>query len=282
MTIPLEVLRLHAAHAFEVGGFDDGAQINTFYPAARMLFPILAPTCEILPDTPATSWGIAWFLGENGLWQPRFAVRDGVLLTRKVAHHETGHAVVTALLRKIRELQGEPLPGQRKRELEARFFLNRQFPATPDDAYGMVTQLGYSTGGWAYSPDEMMAESLSAATIAFVESEWTFSYGRDMAIRWWEPASSPTRYDPAGGGQRARQFWLNELEEVDMTPDEVRAIASDVAAGAVERYAAGVRETFGTVKDAFNDHRHTSVDAQQAVHPGVVTTGTPLVQLGNE
>jgi len=233
------------ANAYAIGGFDAGAQMYNFYPTSVRIFPLLYPTPEILPDTQAGTFGLAWYLGRNPLGQPRFAVRDDLVLNSKIAWHEGGHALEEELI--VRFMNQYNLTRvQAEDQIRTRYWIWRGFHI--HGTWQEWLQYAYdhgTSGGWAYLPGESIAESLSAATGGYVESEWTNNFGLDLAIY-------NGVYDPSGGGMRSRTFWLNLCAEVDMDEQLVRSIAQQVANETYERAAA----TDQAIKDLLNFHNH--------------------------
>lgn len=269
--IPEHLYRLHAAYM--TGGFDAGAQMFTFYPTADRVFPILpdAERIEILPDTPAGSFGLAWFLGLTSDGRPRFAVRDDLVLTSKIAWHEAGHALEQVLCTRLAAQRGTDYYAA-ENDVRTRYWKWRGFNIHGTWWEWYLYAIARSaSAGWAYLPGESIAEAVSAAVGGYVESEWTNTFGLDLAL-------NNGIYDPSGGGMRSRVFWTALMQEVDMDEPQVRNIANAAAQEAVERYAAGAVEWgWKPIKDAFNDHKHKIVDPANPT-----TTGTPLVTLGNE
>lgn len=253
--IPESILRLYGAYL--VGGDDAGQRIKLFYPTSRTIFPILPDSEEVLPDSPAGSWGLAWFLGLNPLGQPRFQVRDDIILNSKIAWHEAGHALEAVLCTRLAAQRSIDYR-QAEDEVRTAYWNWRGFGplnGTWWDAYLYSQSLGVS-GGWQYLPGESVAESISAATGGYVESEWTATYGLDLALH-------NGIYDPTGGGLRARVFWQEKMREVDMDEATVRAIA--VAAGNEALARIGLdAHTFQFIKDRLKadaHHTHTVVPA---------------------
>lgn len=236
MTIPEELYRLAMRNAYAVGGYDAGAQMYAFYPTSVRVFPKLNPQIEILPDTQAGTFGLAWYLGRNPLGQPKFAVRDDLVLNSKIAWHEGGHALEEELIAR----------GLTEDYIRTKYWKWRGFDVqgTWQEWYAYAVSKSAS-GGWAYLPGESIAESLSAATGGYVESEWTANFGLALAV-------NNGVYDPSGGGMRARVFWLELCAEVDMDANEVRTIAVAAANEATERLQA----TDDAIKGVLNFHNH--------------------------
>lgn len=255
MTIPVGILRLYGAYL--AGGDDAGQRISLFYPTSRTIFPVLPDGKEVLPDSPAGSWGLAWFLGLNTLGQPRFQVRDDVVLNSKIAWHEAGHALEQVICTRLAEQRGTSY-SDAENDVRTRYWYWRGFAPLHGnwwDAYLFAQSLGVS-GGWQYLPGESVAESISAATGGYVESEWTATYGLDLALH-------NGIYDPTGGGLRARVFWQEIMREVDMDEATIRAIA--VAAGNEALARIGLdANTFEFIKNRLGKdahHTHTVVPA---------------------
>ncbi len=241
MTIPEKLYRLAMANAYAIGGYDAGAQMYNYYPTSVTVFPLQSHEIEILPDDPAGSWGLAWYKGRNPLGQPRFSVRDDLLLNTKIAWHEAGHA-----------LEGELIArGLTEDYIRTKYWNWRGFDGTWWDAYLDALTKGTS-GGWAYLPGESIAESLSAATGGYVESEWTMNYGRDLA----RLGVIGGNYSPAAGGLWARDFWSRLCTEVDMDEATVDRIATARANEAMERYAAVAGASDDAIKGLLNFHDH--------------------------
>jgi hypothetical protein len=265
VSIPKELMAVHAAYA--VGGYDAGQAMYAFYPTAESIFPVLPREIEILPDTMPGTFGIAWFMGLNAVGQPRFAVRDDFALTSKVAWHEDGHALEEVIVnRRVAQFGGDYVA--QEDYVRGAYWLWRQFPGTWREAYDYAATIGVATaGGWAYLPGESVAESLSAAVGGYVQSEWTATYGKDLAL------APGNIYDPSGGGMRARVFWLEQMREVDMDEATVKSIADQAAQEAVERYSVSAIATgFQPIKDAFNKHGHLDVTGTHRI------TGIPIVE----
>lgn len=260
MTIPKELLAVHQAYI--IGGFDAGQSMYAFYPTAQQVFPILPHDIEILPDTPAGTFGIAWYEGQNALGQPRFAVRDDNVLSSKVAWHESGHAIEEVIVRaRVKQYGGDY--ASQEDYVRGSYWLWRQFPGTWREAYDYAASLGITTpGGWAFLPGESVAESLSASVGGYVQSEWTATYGRDLALL--GIIGGP--YSPAAGGVWARQFWLEQMAEVNMDEATVRNIAAQAAQEAIERYAVAARDTgFEPIKAFLNTHKHLDTTNTRAI-----------------
>lgn len=205
MTVPF----IHFPHPYMPGGHDAGAPMYSFYQEANLVFPLLTDSIDIWEDTPANSWGLAWFYGLDNEDRPRFAVRDDIALNSKIAYHEAGHAF-DALVTKKLTAQGKPWD-----YVWTRYWEFRGFPGTWQDAQAIAIA-GSGGATWGYYPAESLAEAFSAAVSGTVQSEWTIPYGKDLAL------APGNIYDPVGGAMRARAFFLSLMEEVtdDMTPDQ--------------------------------------------------------------
>lgn len=204
--IPLE----HIPKAYLVGGTDAIAPMYNYYPVARKIYSILTPEFIALEDTPAGSWGLAWFYGLDVYNRPRFAVRDDVALNTKIAWHESSHAfeaMCTNLL-----MQG----GKSSSYFRDKYWAFRQFPGTWQEADAYALSIG-GPGAWQFYVAESIAEAGSAAVGGVVESEWTAAYGKDLATFF-----SGGNYDPYLGGLKAREFFVSLMREVenDMTPEQ--------------------------------------------------------------
>lgn len=260
--IPRILVDLQAAYI--VGGYDAGAQMMTFYPNADRIFPILPNGPEILPDTPAESWGLAWFYGLNSQGRPRFAVRDDITLTSKIAWHESGHALEAILILKTAQQKGMDTRAAED-DIRSRYWHWRgfDFHGTWWDSYQYAASLGASAG-WAYLPGESIAESISAAVGGYVESEWTMNWGMGLA-------NNNGVYDPSGGGMRSRVFWLELMNEVEVDEQQIRQIAQDAASEAVARYKVLDDMTVEAVKARLAIDAHHRHDIG-----GVLKTSEPL------
>jgi hypothetical protein len=197
--------------AYMVGGSDAIEPMYTFYPQAERLFPILPDTFNALNDSPAGSWGLAWFFGyTNGL--PNFQVRDDVVLNSKIAWHESGHAFEHIVTQKLMA------KGKSPSYFRDRYWEFRGFRGTWQEQYEFSLTLGTS-GGWQWLPGESVAEAFSAAVGGIVESEWTFSDGKELATYF-----SNGNYDPYLGAIKAREFFTNiskeAVDDVSLSPDQ--------------------------------------------------------------
>lgn len=203
----------HFDRPYMPGGHDAGRPMYLFYQDANVVFPLLTDSIDVWEDTPATSWGLAWFYGLDNEDRPRFAVRDDIALNPKIAYHEAGHAF-DAIVTKRLTAQGKPWD-----YVWQRYWQFRGFPGTWQDAQAIAIS-GSGGASWAYYPAESLAEAFSAAVSGRVESEWTIPYGKDLALV--NPGTPQQIYDPTRGAMRARGFFLELMEEVqdDMTPEQ--------------------------------------------------------------
>lgn len=211
MSVPISVAGFNAGRPYIVGGFDAGLPIRGLYLEAESLFPVLPDEIELLPDTAASSWGLAWYRGLNAAGRPRFAVRDDVALNPKIAYHEAGHALEEILRRAT---GADPwdlfsIPGV---DVLGRYWTFREFPGNWIDAH----MLAVRTGEWGLYPSESWAESFSAAVSGTVISEWTVTYQLDLAI-----ARPGHVYDPTGGALAARAFFQQLVREITGEEDDL-------------------------------------------------------------
>jgi hypothetical protein len=216
MSVPITVAGFNAGFPYAVGGFDAGLPIRALYLEAERMFPLLPDDIELLPDTAATSWGLAWYRGLNSAGLPRFAVRDDVVLNPKIAYHEAGHAL-EEMLRRATGADPWDLFSIGSVDVLGRYWTFRGFPGDWISAHVRAV----SSGTWALYPSESWAEAFSAAVSGAVLSEWTETYGLDLAI-----ARPGNVYDPTGGALAARVFFHELAREIidgsedDMTPEQ--------------------------------------------------------------
>lgn len=224
MTVPRRFLA--DAAAYMVGGTDAGQPILAFYAVAAKVFSILATrTPIILGDTPAGTWGLAWFVGLTQITSgdPRFQARDDVVVNEKIAYHECTHAW-EAILISLLCVKNNWTYAQGEDYVRTKYWTWRGFPGTWWDAYLDSLTKGVS-GGWAFLPGESLAEAGSAAISGTVLSEWTMNYGKDLAI-------VGGTYSPQAGALLARDFFQTlqrEVSDVALTNEEIEAVAQRVA-----------------------------------------------------
>jgi hypothetical protein len=226
MSVPVTVPGFNAGQPYLVGGTDAGQPIRPLHAEARLVYNILAPDVEILPDTRSDSFGLAWYRGLNTQGWPRFAVRDDVVLNRKIAYHEAGHEFMD-VLRLRTGASAWDLFQTGAPDVLARYWQWRGFPGIWQDAHMQAL----AQADWTLYPSESWAEAFSAAVIGndpymYQWAEWTASYQLGLA-------GAPGIYDPIGGAMRARVFFLDLMrelagEEDDMFTDQDRTLLQRV------------------------------------------------------
>lgn len=241
MTIPREIVARELAAAWLPGGTDAGDPIRAFYADADRLFPILPDQILVEPDTPASSWGLAWYHGLTPDGRPRFAVRDDVIINSKIGYHESGHAFEDVLTRLLAVNLGVSAEEMLDR-FRTRYWTWRGFPGTWQDAVvaaNVAFQTDGATAGWALLPGESIAEGFSAGVSGIVQSEWTKTYGLDLAL------APGNIYAPIRGGLAARAFFKSFMEELDMalTDDDINKIADAVATKLAPKLDSGFNDT---------------------------------------
>lgn len=256
--IPVDIINKERASAYLPGGTDAGAPMVGFYRDATVLFVILPKKDPIIAeDRAAGSWGLAWFFGlSNGL--PIFSVRDDVVLNAKIGYHEAGHAF-EALFADLLARQLFITFDAAVDVLRTAYWQWRGFPGTWQEALDYSYSLGSPSAGWAFLPGESLAEAFSAAVSGIVLSEWTASYGKDLAL------SFDNVYTPIAGALRARAFFLSIMKEVAMlTDEEISRIADAVSARILP-------EVLGKLQAGFNTSVTTFIDRQTAGDKKVAT-----------
>ncbi len=170
-----------------VGGTDAGEKMRPWYAIAEREFPILADSIEILEDTPAGTFGLAWFRGDDTKGtttplddEPRFAVRDDIDVDAfpYIPFHEAGHAFAEIVARTlaIQRGLGDNWPPVYD-EIRTRYWTMRGFPGTWQDAQAVAIQKG-----WFYYPDESFADCFAHAMLflhpipGYVTGEWTNNF----------------------------------------------------------------------------------------------------------
>jgi len=238
VTIPREIVARELAAAWLPGGTDAGEPIRAFYADAEALFPILPAQVFVEPDTPASSWGLAWYHGLTPDGEPRFAVRDDVVINSKIGYHESGHAFEDVLTRLLAAKAGAS-PSDMILRFRASYWTWRGFPGTWIDALNYANSLTGAGAGWPYLPGESIAEAFSAGVSGIVQSEWTTTYGLDLAL------APGNIYAPIRGGLMARAFFKSFMEELDMalTDDEINKIADAVATKLAPKLDSGFNNT---------------------------------------
>jgi hypothetical protein len=211
MSVPITVAGFNAGRPYVVGGFDAGLPIRGLYLEAEAMFPVLPDEIELLPDTSASSWGLAWYRGLSTAGRPRFAVRDDVALNPKIAYHEAGHALEEILRRAT---GGDPwdLFSIGSVDVLGRYWTFRGFPGDWIPAHMRAVQ----SGTWGLYPSESWAEAFSAAVSGAVLSEWTETYQLDLAI-----ARPGNVYDPTRGALAARAFFQELVREIAGEEDDL-------------------------------------------------------------
>jgi hypothetical protein len=222
VSVPISVSGFNAGRPYAVGGVDAGLPIRGLYREADAMFPVLPDEIVVMPDTPASSWGLAWYRGQDDQGRPRFAVRDDVALNPKIAYHESGHAFED-VLRRASGADPWDLFSIGSVDVLGRYWKFRGFPGEWKVAHAAAT-----IGEWGQYPSESWAEAFSAAVSGQVISEWTWAYQRDLALG---PGGV---YDPTGGALRARVFFLELMREIvpgtedDLFTDDDRKLLTRV------------------------------------------------------
>jgi hypothetical protein len=247
------------------GGTDAGRRLIPYYQVAERAFPILPDDVEIHDDTPAGSFGLAWYNGLSPVTgKPMFRVRDDVNVVQVpyVGFHEAGHAFQTVVARAVARITGvaasDVVNAHRNR-----YWVLRGFPGSWWDAQ----QHAISAGGWSFFPDESFADAFAHAVFGYSAGEWTWNYGRPIDVALTRAFLKQLEREALGGD--------------DLDEQTTRRIAEQVADERLARFALLQRETgHDPIRDAFNDHEHR-VRLEDGT-PLEMLTGGPLVKLGNQ
>lgn len=146
-----------------------GDRLLPYYFEIRQLFPLLPPSVEILPDDPVGTEANATFQGLNSRGEPRFSVREDIVIDRGTAAHEIGHAYLKLLDR----------AGALESNMMTSYWRFRDFPGTWQQALALSqAQTSYS-GQWIRNPYESWAEAFRAAVTLEVK-ERTLDFGKTI------------------------------------------------------------------------------------------------------
>lgn len=241
------------------GGTDAGQKIVAYYEVAERMFPILPDAVLIREDTPAGTFGLAWYYGlDPDTGRPMFAVRDDIDIpaTPYIGFHEAGHAFQTIVARGIAKQQGTSLQDAFD-QVRARYWQMRGFPGTWLDAQMQAI----NGGGWMYFPDESFADAFAHVVFGYSNGEWTWNWNGQYAI----------------DVPRAAAF-MRELQAEargdDMDEETVRRIAGQVADEKVAAYALQARltgfepikqvlaEQAAQIRAAGSEHKHQTPATQ--------------------